>query len=97
MSISVKTGRNLDAMKETVFEGLDIMRVYSKQPGKPAELRAPFVLKRGDTVAEFAGRVHKDFVHHLKTARIWGTGVHNGQMVGRDHILHDGDVVELHG
>ncbi|MCC6698803.1 MAG: TGS domain-containing protein [Candidatus Hydrogenedentes bacterium] len=97
MAISVTTGHNLDAMKEAVFEGLGIMRVYSKQPGKPAELHAPFVLKKGDTVAHFAAKVHKDFVHHLKTARIWGTGVHDGQMVGRDHVLHDGDVVELHG
>ena len=97
MPISVKTGRNLGAMKEAVFDGLGIMRIYSKQPGKLAELHAPFVLRKGETVAAFAGRVHKDFVHHLKTARIWGTGVHDGQMVGRDHILHDGDVVELHG
>jgi ribosome-interacting GTPase 1 len=96
LAISVKTGRNLEQMKETVFERLEIMRIYSKHPGKDADLRAPFVLKKGSTVADFAAKVHKDFVRNLKTARVWGTGVYEGQMVGRDHLLHDGDVVELH-
>ena len=64
----------------------------------PAQHRAlaEFVLEKGGTVAEFAAKVHKDFVTDLKTARVWGTDVYDGQMVGRDHVLHDGDVVELH-
>lgn len=96
LPVSVRTGRNVERMKETIVARLGLMRVYAKQPGKEADFGAPFVLKEGDTVAEFAAHVHKDFVHHLKTARIWGTGVHDGQMVGRDHALHDGDIVELH-
>jgi ribosome-interacting GTPase 1 len=40
--------------------------------------------------------VHRDFAENLKSARIWGTGVHDGQAVGREHVLHDKDVVELH-
>ncbi len=53
-------------------------------------------MKRGGTVEDFAGKIHKDFVDSLKLARIWGDGVYDGQPVGRDHVLHDGDVVELH-
>ena len=71
------------------------MRVYSKAPGKEPDLSAPFALKKGSTVAEFAGKVHQDFLDKLKTARVWGSGVYDGQMVRRDHVLHDGDVVEL--
>jgi ribosome-interacting GTPase 1 len=40
--------------------------------------------------------VHRDFELGLKSARIWGTGVYDGQSVGRDHVLQDKDVVELH-
>ena len=50
----------------------------------------------GSTVLEFAGLVHRDFTDKLKTARIWGTGVYDGQAVDRNHVLHDKDVVELH-
>jgi ribosome-interacting GTPase 1 len=93
--ISVSQQRNLDELKWTLFDQLDIMRVYSKPPGKEPDLTAPFVLSRGGTVEDFAGKVHKDFLESLKSARIWGKGVYDGQLVSRDHVLHDGDVVEL--
>jgi ribosome-interacting GTPase 1 len=72
------------------------MRIYSKPPGKEPDLSTPFVLKRGGTVGDLAAKVHKDFVEKLKTARVWGSGVYEGQLVSRDHVLQDGDVVELH-
>jgi ribosome-interacting GTPase 1 len=93
--VSATTGRNLEAMKRTVFEQLGVIRVYSKPPGKEPNFHSPFVMKEGGTVEEFAGKVHQDFVRSLKSARVWGSGSFDGQMVGRDHILHDGDVVEL--
>jgi ribosome-interacting GTPase 1 len=96
LGVSATTGHNLDALKWRVYELLDIMRIYSKPPGQQQpNYDAPFVMKRGGTLEEFAGRVHKDFLVNLKSARVWGSGVHDGQMVGRDHVLHEGDIVEL--
>ena len=96
ISISVTRGRNLDEMKQTLIHRLEIIRVYSKAPGKEADLSSPFVLKRGSTIEDFAGKVHKDFTNQLKIAKVWGAVVFDGQMVQRDHILQDGDIVELH-
>jgi len=87
---------NLNNLKKIIYEKLEIMRIYSKKPGKPAEMDKPFVLKIGSSLEEFAVKVHKDFLQNFKTARIWGKDVFDGQLVGRDHILYDGDVVELH-
>ena len=70
--------------------------MYSKAPGKDPDLTAPFVLKKGSTVEDFAGKVHKDFVQKLKVVKVWGDVVFDGQMVQRDYVLQDGDVVELH-
>jgi small GTP-binding protein len=95
LSISAETGRNLDQMKRAVFDRLEIIRVYSKPPGQEPDFSAPFVMGKGGTVEDFAVKVHQDFLRTLKSARIWGEGVYDGQMVGRDHVLHDGDVVEL--
>jgi len=95
LSVSATTGRNLERLKRVVFEQLDLIRVYSKPPRKEPNLSAPFILKKGSTVAEFAGKVHQDFFENLKAARVWGSALYDGQMVGRDHVLHDGDVVEL--
>ncbi|NOQ98382.1 MAG: TGS domain-containing protein [Calditrichae bacterium] len=96
VAISSTTGYLLDELQTNIFRELNIIRVYSKPPGKPPDHTAPFVLKKGSTVEELAGSVHKDFLSGLKSARIWGTGVHDGQQVGRDHVLYDGDIVELH-
>jgi len=95
LPVSAVTERNLDRLRQAVFERLEIMRIYSKPPGKEPDLSAPFVLKKGSTVAELAGQVHQDFLKNLKSARVWGSAAYDGQMVGRDHVLQDRDVVEL--
>lgn len=96
VSASVATGRNLEQLKDALVERLNIIRVYSKAPGKEPDFKAPFTLKKGGTVADLAAKVHKDFVDKLRIARVWGTAVFDGQMVQRDHVLQDGDIVELH-
>lgn len=95
LPISAATGRHFERLKRAVFEQLKIIRVYSKPPGQEPDLSAPFVLKAGSTVEEFAGKVHQDFLKKLKSTRVWGSAVYDGQMVSRDHVLQDGDVVEL--
>ncbi len=95
LPVSATTGRNLERLKQAVFEQLEIIRVYSKPPGKEPDFSAPFVMKKGGTVEEFAGKIHQDFSEKLKSARVWGSATFDGLMVGRDHVLRDGDVVEL--
>jgi small GTP-binding protein len=96
IGVSAKTGRKLEYFREMVFKQLQLIRVFSRPPGKEPDFNAPYALQEGSTVDEFAAKVHRDFVENLKSARVWGKGVYDGQQVGRDHILHDGDVVELH-
>ncbi len=95
ISTSVRTGHNLELLKKRLVDMLNIIRVYSKSPGKKPELTSPFVLKKGSTVSDFAGKIHKDFSEKLKTARVWGASVYDGQFVQRSYVLQDGDVVEL--
>jgi len=93
--VSATTGRNLEQFKMMLFEQLEIIRVYSKAPGKEPDYKEPFILKKGDTVEDFARKVHQDFASKLKTARLWGTAVYDGQLVQRDHVLSDSDILEL--
>ena len=95
LPVSAATGRNLERLKRAVFDRLGIIRVYSKPPGRKPDLSAPFVMEKGSTVEQFALGVHQDFFQNLKAARVWGSASFEGQMVGRDHVLDDGDVVEL--
>ena len=96
LGISAQTGRNLNAFMQMIFDLSNIIRVYSKTPGKKPDWGKPFVLPKASTLEDLAGRIHKDFIRNFKFARIWGESVHDGQMVQRNHVLHDGDVVEIH-
>lgn len=95
LPVSTITGYNLEPMKWKIFDQLGIVRIYSKVPGREPDRTSPFVMEKGGTVEDFARKIHQDFYHNLKSARVWGSGVHDGQLVGRDHVLHDQDVVEL--
>ncbi|MGH8059316.1 MAG: TGS domain-containing protein, partial [Candidatus Entotheonellia bacterium] len=96
LTISAATGHNLEVLQRAVFEGLSIVRVYTKAPGKKPDSQAPFVLKMGATVVDVAASVHKDFAAALKFAKIWGGDKYDGQRVTRDYMVQDGDVIELH-
>ena len=95
LPVSAETGRNFGVLKQIVYERLDIIRVYAKPPGKEADLEKPFVLKKGSTISELGRKIHRDFFDKLKTARVWGSTAFEGQMVQRDYVLQDGDIVEL--
>jgi small GTP-binding protein len=95
-ALSAEHGTGLEEAREAIYRFLNVIRVYTKQPGKPPDLTAPFTCPVGSTLVEMAALVHRDFAQHLKSARIWGTGVYDGQSVGREHVLYDKDVVELH-
>lgn len=94
--VSAATGEGLEDLRRAMFDALGIIRVYTKIPGKPPDLARPFTIRKGSTLMDFAAAVHKDFVRHLRFARAWGKHILDGAQIGRDHVLEDGDVVELH-
>jgi len=96
IAVSAKEGIGLEELKRKIYEVLNIIRVYTKTPGQKPDLTDPIILERGSTLAGAAAAVHKDFAARLKYARLWGSGKHDGLMVKRNHILQDGDIIELH-
>lgn len=96
LPVSALHGEGLEELKRAIFHLAGIIRVYSKAPGKRADLESPFTLKKGSTLLDMARAIHKDFMEKLKYARIWGKKTYPGQMVTRDYVLEDGDIVELH-
>ncbi|MFA5422914.1 MAG: TGS domain-containing protein [Phycisphaerae bacterium] len=93
------SGNNAEDMKrlaDVLFDKLGIIRVYSKPPGKKIDMTEPFTLPRGSTVMDLASAIHRDLVERFKFAKIWGTGVYDGQNCQREHVLKDKDIIELH-
>ena len=97
IATSVDTGAGLDVIGSFLFERLAIARVYTKTPGRPPDMGTPFTVRAGGTVHDVAGLIHKDFARALKYAKLWGrSGQFSGQQVGRDHLVNDGDIIEIH-
>lgn len=88
--------QGLEELKEELFGVSDIIRVYTKEPGKEPDMGTPFTLPTGSTVLELAKAVHKDFSAGMKYACIWGSAKFPGQKVPKDYQLKDRDIVELH-
>ena len=95
-AVSATTGRGLGEIGPWLFRNLGIVRVYTKTPGHPADKHRPFTLRRGQTVGDLARLVHQDLERSLRYARIWGQSGFEGQQVGHEHRVADGDIVELH-
>lgn len=97
LAVSASSGAGLPAFARAVFDLLDVVRVYTKVPGKKAEFDAPYVLARGTTVIEAARHVHKDFAEHLRYARLFRRDSdRDGLMVDRQHVIEDEDILEFH-
>jgi ribosome-interacting GTPase 1 len=101
LMLSAEEGVGLDELGEEVFRALNVIRVYTKSPREKLEAferTDPVVLPVGSTVADAAIQIHRELGRDLKYAVLWGaSGKFDGQRVGRQHQLIDGDIVELHG
>jgi ribosome-interacting GTPase 1 len=80
---------------EKLYELSSIIRVYTKPPGREADKKAPFAIPAGSTLDNLAGKIHNDFVSKLKYAKAWGKSVRDGQMIQRDYVLQEGDIIEF--
>jgi ribosome-interacting GTPase 1 len=96
LSVDFESGRGVAEIGERLFRFLNVIRIYTKEPGKPADKSAPYTCPVGSTIVELAGQIHRDLPGLVKSARVWGSAAFDGQTVGRDHVLADGDIVELH-
>jgi hypothetical protein len=96
LTVSATTGEGLDRIGPWLFRALRIVRVYTKLPGRHADHGEPFTVRHGQTVHDVAELVHRDIAESLRFARLWGPTRFDGQQVGKDHPVADGDIIELH-
>ncbi|HDJ83733.1 MAG TPA: TGS domain-containing protein [Desulfurococcaceae archaeon] len=97
LPVSAKTGEGLYVVGKTLFDVLEIIRVYTKQPNHEKPSEHPLILRKGATVYDVAKAIHSSFVENFKYAKIWGPSAkYPGERVGLDHEVMDKDTVEIH-
>jgi ribosome-interacting GTPase 1 len=94
---SATNALGLEDLGREIFRSLGVIRVYTSLPGSEPSLENPLVLPQGSTVEDAATSIHKAWRRKLKYALVWGSAKFEGQRVGRDYVLADGDVLQLHG
>jgi len=98
--LSAKTGEGTEELPRRAFEALEVIRIFTKPPGKRPDMDEPTVLGKGATVLDAAAAVHREFAHRLRFVRLWREDGSNtspsGIKVDRDHVLADGDIIEFH-
>jgi len=92
--VSILDERSLDAFRSAAWQLTGLIRVRLRSNG--AVEPEPVALEPGATVADVADWVHHDLAASFSGARVWGTSARfDGQRVGRDHRVEDGDTVEI--
>ncbi|MEM4152968.1 MAG: TGS domain-containing protein [Candidatus Pacearchaeota archaeon] len=96
LSVSALTKQNISELKNKIFSKLKIIRVFTKEPGKPKSSQ-PIILKQGSTIQNLAEKIHKSFIEKFNYALVWGKSVKfQGQRCGLNHELADMDIVEIY-
>jgi ribosome-interacting GTPase 1 len=97
VAVSCEKKLGLERLGAMLFEALDVIRVYTKEPGTRDPSQRPFTLRRGATLADLARSIHTDFERDFAFARVWADRLmFSPQKVGIGFGLEDGDVVEIH-
>ena len=97
LAISAQKNDGIPELREKIFQTLDLIRIYMKEPQKPADMDVPLIMFRNCSVNDVCNKLHRDFAKRLRFARVWGESAKfEGQKVMQKHNLKDGDVVELH-
>ncbi|MEK6900494.1 MAG: GTPase, partial [Nanoarchaeota archaeon] len=97
LAISAEQDLNIEPLKELIFQKLDFMRIYLKEPRKGADLNMPLIIRRNCTIRDVCEKLHKDFAKKFRFARVWGKSTKfPGQKLMLNHTLNDQDILELH-
>jgi hypothetical protein len=97
LAISAKDKIYTEQLKELIFEKLDLIRIYLKEPSKEADMKVPLIIRRNSKVVDICNKLHKDFSSKFKFCRVWGkSSKFPGQRFMLEHRLADKDVLEIH-
>ena len=97
IAVSCEKKAGMERLGDAIFNTLEVIRIYTKEPNKKEPSKRPFTLKRGATLQDLAKSIHGEFIKNFAYARVWAKRlVFSPQKVGLTFILEDGDIVEIH-
>ena len=87
---------NVEFVKEMIWDYLHLIRIYCKPKSQAPDLNQPVIMRNHSTVVNFCRAIHRQLEANFSYALVWGQSVkHKPQRVGKKHLLHDEDVVQI--
>jgi ribosome-interacting GTPase 1 len=97
IAMSCEQKKGIEELGKALLESLNVIRVYTKEPGSNKDTGHPFVLKHGATVNDLAKNIHKEMLSNFLFAMVWAKRLpFSPKKVGLGFLLEDGDIVEIH-
>jgi uncharacterized protein len=97
IAVSAEQDLNVELLRSKMFDKLDFIRIYLKEPRKEADMKEPLIIRRNSSIKDVCDKTHKDFAKKFKFARVWGKSAkHPAQRVMLKHVLTDQDILEIH-
>src|ERR671924_313071 len=94
ISVSVLDDESLESFREAVWRLTGLVRVYLRHDREADD--DPVALRPPASVLDVARTIHHELAESCRGARVWGPSARfEGQRVGRDHVVADGDAVEI--
>lgn len=96
LGVSILDEPRLSALREAMWALTGLLCVFLRHEGRDDD--DPVALPLGSNVAAVAATIHRSLAGTCRGARVWGPSARfEGQQVGREHLVKDGDVVEIIG
>ncbi len=97
LAISAKNKIGTDELKDLIFERMNLMSIFMKEPGKEPDMKEPLIIFEKSTIKDVCSKLHKDMIKMFKFARVWGSSSKfPGQKLSLNHVLKNGDILEIH-
>jgi ribosome-interacting GTPase 1 len=94
--MSAEDGEGLDELKDKIFEGLSLIRIYMKEKGEDPDKEDPLIMTEGATVGDALDELPGDMRDRFKDAKVTGeSSKFPEQKVGTEHELADEDILQL--
>ena len=92
--VSALDDESLDALRQAIFEMSGLVRIFLCRDGETDP--DPLAMEPPVTVNDVAAAIHRELLEGCRGARLWGPAAQfQGQRVGREHVLADGDTIEV--
>ncbi|KAA2283626.1 OBG GTPase family GTP-binding protein [Candidatus Nitrosocosmicus agrestis] len=96
IAVSADTNKNIESLKNEIYNKLDFVRIYMKPKGQEADMKEPLIMPRDSTVQNICSKIHRNMVRDFKFAQVWGKSVkYGGQKVGLEHRIVDEDILTI--